>query len=57
VNPKLLWTGLAVLLAFLAYLNLPSGWTRNKRLVVAGLIWVCIETILILIRAYEDGRL
>ena len=57
MNPKLLWTGLAVLLAFLAYLNLPSGWTRNKRLVVAGLIWVCIETILILIRAYENGQL
>ena len=57
MSPKLLWTGVAVLLAWLVYRNLPSGWTGNNRLVVAGLIWVCIETILILIRAYEDGRL
>jgi len=57
MSPNLLWTGAAIVLACLAYRYLPSGWTRNKRLVVAVIIWACIETILLLVQAYKDGRL
>ncbi len=56
MSANVLWSGAVVLLAWLAYRNLPRGWTRGKRLVVAGIIWACIGTIWVLIQAYEDGR-
>jgi len=57
MNPNLLWTSAAIVLAFLAYRLLPNGWTPNERLAVACIIWACIEAILLLIQANEDGRL
>jgi len=56
MSPNLVWTGAAVLLAWLAYRKLPSSWTRGKRLIVAALIWACIETFWVLSQAYEAGR-